>query len=109
MEVHRTLGCGFLESVYHEALAIEFDRRGIPFARERAIPVTYKDVVLSCQFRADFLCYQAVIVEIKALARLSGTEEGQLINYLKASGHGTGLLLNFGTPSLEHRRFALSR
>jgi GxxExxY protein len=108
MEVHRHLGCGFLESVYQEAMAFEMTARGITYRREVEIPVFY-DERLSASFRADFLCSDSVIVEIKALAKLGGVEEAQVINYLKATGFEIGLLLNFGSMSLEHRRLVLSR
>jgi len=108
IEVHKQLGCGFLEPVYQEALAVEFLKREIPFHREVMLPVFYKEVRLNIPYRLDFICFERVAVELKALARLSGTEEAQVINYLKASGHEIGLLLNFGTRSLEHKRFILS-
>jgi GxxExxY protein len=104
IEVHRQLGCGFLESIYQEALAIELGLRQIPFRREVRLPVAYKGEVLATSFCVDFICFDSVIVELKALAHLSGTEEAQLINYLKSTGHKVGLLLNFGTRSLIHRR-----
>ena len=103
------LGGGFLEGVYRDALEIEFTRRGISFRREASLKVTYKSQVLSGGYRADFLCFEAIIVEIKALARLSANEEAQIINYLKASGMERGLLFNFGASRLEHRRFIFSR
>ena len=109
MEVHRLLGCGFLEPVYQAALAIEFGKRTIPFRREVKLPVFYKEVQLDTPYRVDFICFEEVVVELKALARLSGTEEAQVINYLKASGLEIGLLLNFGARSLDHRRFIFSR
>jgi GxxExxY protein len=104
IEVHRQLGCGFLESVYQEALAIELGLRQIPFRREVRLPVAYEGEVLAISFCVDSICFDSVIVELKALAHLSGTEEAQLINYLKSTGHKVGLLLNFGTRSLIHRR-----
>jgi len=89
-------------------LAVEFAKRGIPFRREVTLPVFYKEVRLRTPYRVDFICFDAVAVELKALSKLSGTEEAQVINYLKASGFEIGLLLNFGTRSLEHKRFILS-
>jgi GxxExxY protein len=109
MEVHRQLGCGFLEPVYQEALALELAARGIPFRCEVRLPVRYKDHVLVTAYCADFVCFDSVVVELKALARMSGTEEAQVINYLKATGYEVGLLLNFGARSLEHRRFVFSK
>ena len=106
LEVHRQLGNGFLEAVYQEALAIELRARRIAFQKEADLPVFYKGMRLQCGYRADFVCFDGVVVEIKALRALSGCEEAQVINYLKASGHKTGLLLNFGTLRLEHKRFA---
>ena len=108
MEVHRQLGCGFLELVYQEALAVELQSRGIPYSRELKFPVLYKGRQLNCQYRPDFICFEGVIVELKALGQLSRVEESQLINYLKITGYHTGLLLNFGRKSLEQRRFILS-
>ncbi len=106
MEVHRRLGPGFLEAVYQAALAIEFAARGIPFQREVELQIFYKGQKLDVFYRADFVCYSAVIVETKALGELTG--EAQLLNYLKATGFEVGLLLNFGSPSLQYRRFVHS-
>jgi len=109
MEVHRQLGRGFLESVYQEAMALEMTAQGIPYRREVEIPLFYKGQRLPALFRADFLCFDSVIVELKALANLTGIEEPQVINYLKATGLEIGLLLNFGSASLEHHRLAYSK
>jgi GxxExxY protein len=109
MEVHKQLGCGFLEPVYQEALALELISRRIPFLREVRLPIRYKGQVLVTAYCADFICFDSIVVELKALARMSGTEEAQVINYLKATGYEVGLLLNFGTRSLEHRRFVFSK
>jgi GxxExxY protein len=108
MEVHRQLGCGFLEPVYQDALAIELANQTIPFQRAPKLTITYKGCALESYYRPDFICFDSVIVELKALGRLSSTEEAQVINYLKVTGYHTGLLLNFGSRSLEQRRFALS-
>lgn len=104
MEVHRRLGHGFLEAVYQEALEIELLERGVPYQREVAIPISYRDRMLSCAYRADFVCYGTVVVELKAVQGLSDVDKAQLINYLKATGMSRGLLLNFGASSLEHKR-----
>lgn len=108
MEVHCQLGCGFLEPVYQEAMALELKSRGIPYGRELSFPVSYKGQRLSNRYRPDFICFGDVIVEIKALSKLSSVEESQVINYLKVTGYHTGLLLNFGTRSLQQRRFVLA-
>lgn len=104
MEVHRVLGCGFAESAYHEVLAIELERKKIPFQRELALQISYKGQQLNTAYRADFICFDRVIVELKALVRLGPIEDAQLINYLKVSGRPVGLLLNFGARSLESKR-----
>ena len=109
MEVHRELGCGFLEPVYQEALALELATRGVPYRREPELRVFYKGKKLNSQYRADFICFDSVVIELKGLAHMSGTEEAQVINYLKATGYEVGLLLNFGGRSLQHRRFVLSK
>lgn len=108
MEVHRELGRGFLEAVYRDSLELEFVYRKIPYQREVELPVYYKGQRLPATYRADFICYGNIIVEIKALARLSSNEEAQILNYLKATGLTIGLLLNFGASSLEYKRFILT-
>lgn len=104
-EVHRVLGSGFLEAVYQDALQIEFGIRGIPYDREVQLPVVYKEVQLPSSYRADFVCYDEVIVETKALSKVGGIEESQVLNYLRATGYRRALLLNFGAKSLETKRF----
>jgi len=106
IEVHRELGPGFLEPVYQEAMEIELVERAIPFHSQRALSICYKDHLLVKHYVPDLLCYDQMIVELKALDRLSGTEESQLLNYLKASGLRVGLLVNFGSHGkLEWKRF----
>ncbi len=104
MEVHKELGFGFLEAVYQDALEYEFVQRNIPFYRERAIPITYKDIKLNTSYRADFICYDSVIVELKAIKALTQIEEAQVINYLKGTHFNRAILFNFGTPKMEYKR-----
>ena len=108
LEVHRELGHGFLEAVYQQALAFEFEARGIPFEREKGLSILYKGRDLETKYRADFVCHGEVVVELKALQALSGNEDAQLLNYLKASGFKRGLLLNFGAASLQQKRMVLN-
>ena len=105
MRVHSELGQGFLERVYQEAICIEFRSMSIPFQAECPIPVWYKGEILTVNYRADFICFKEVLVEIKALSTIGGAEKAQLLNYLKASGLKRGLLLNFGSKKLEYQRF----
>lgn len=105
MKVHRELGCGFLEQVYQCAFAVELEKQGIPFEREAELPVHYSGVKLECYYRIDFICYEDVLVELKALNQLTGVEDSQVINYLKASSMKRALLINFGSKSLEFKRF----
>ncbi len=105
IEVHKVLCQGFLEPVYQAALQVEFDRRGIVYRREVDVPVLYEGEVLGCSYRADFVCNDDIIVELKAIKKLSEIEQAQIINYLRATGLKRGLLLNFGAASLERRRF----
>ncbi|MHC4773362.1 MAG: GxxExxY protein [Planctomycetota bacterium] len=107
MEVHKVLGCGFLETVYQQAMAKELKAREIPFSQETQFPVSYKGEILDCYYQADFICFGNIIVELKALDALSGKHESQLLNYLKATGHKRGLLINFGQKSLQYKRRVL--
>lgn len=105
MEVHSVLGSGFLEAVYQEALAVEFAERLIPYEREVAIPIKYKWETLYCTYRADFVCYGEIIIEFKAIERITSVEEAQVLNYLKATGFKRALLLNFFPQRLAYKRF----
>jgi GxxExxY protein len=106
MEVHKELGCGFLEAVYQEAFAKELKQRRIKYSREVELPIFYKGERLTTFYMADFICFNSVVVELKALQILSGIEQAQIINYLKVLDYRNGLLLNFGKQSLEYKRFA---
>lgn len=108
MAVHRELGHGFLEAVYQEAFEIELGLQGIPFESEVALPIDYKEIRLKKQYYADFICYNKIIVETKALNGLDTAHESQLLNYLKATGFKLGLLINFGSPSLQYKRMVMS-
>ena len=108
MEVHKELGCGFLEAVYEEALAIEFKMQGLPYEQQKLIEIMYKKKPMEKKYQPDFVCFGEIIVEIKALTGLSGNEEAQVINYLKATQLTIGLLINFGTKSLEYKRLIYS-
>ena len=98
------LGNGFLEAVYQDALEVEFRQRNINFSREHNIPVTYKGHTLGTTYRADFLCFGSIIVELKAIKTLSEKEDAQVIHYLKATGFQRALLLNFASMKLEYKR-----
>ncbi len=108
IEVHKELGNGFLEPVYQEALEIEFTLRKIPFEPQKRLQLFYKGVQLKKEYIPDFVCYDKIIVEIKALDRLSNIEIAQLINYLKATKLKLGILINFGSRGkLEWKRFVV--
>ncbi len=104
MEVHRILGYGFLEAVYQEALSIEFSKRKIPFEQEKYLRILYKGNCLKKEYRADFICYDKIILETKAQSRLSNNDLAQTLNYLKITDYNLGLLVNFGTSSLQYKR-----
>jgi GxxExxY protein len=109
MEVHRVLGCGFLEELFRDALRIEFGIRKIPFQREVPCAIEYKGYPLRGTLRIDFICFESVIVEVKARSAVGPADQAQILHYLAASRCPHGLLLNFGGARLEYRRFVLSR
>ena len=104
MEVHKKLGCGFLESVYAEALELEFSKANISYEREKKLPVYYEDKPLNKYFRADFVCFKSIIIELKATKYLIEADRKQTLNNVKATKFNLGLLINFGTPSLTYIR-----
>jgi GxxExxY protein len=108
MDVYYRLGSGFLEPVYQEALAYEFGLRQVPFEAEKKLPITYKDHLLKKGYFADFVCYDQIIIEIKAITTLSPIEWSQIMNYLKASKPRIGLLFNFGSQGrMEMKRIVI--
>ena len=107
-EVYRTLGCGFLEAVYQQALEVELTQRNIPFVSQAEIEVEYKGVKLDQTYRADLICYDKIILELKAVQNLLPEHEAQLQNYLRATKMRVGLLVNFGHyPKVEIKRIAI--
>ena len=101
--VSNTLGNGFLESVYENALAVELERAGIAFSRQRPVEVFYRGRVVG-NYVPDLLIDEQLLVELKAVRQLNGDHESQVMNYLRATGYQVGLLLNFGTPRLGIKR-----
>ena len=106
-EVHKELGSGFLEAVYQEALCLEFKKRKIPHNKEKELQIHYKDAILTKTYSADFICFDKIIVELKAVSKLTTEHESQVLNYLKATGSKLGLLINFGEVSLKVKRLIL--
>ncbi len=104
MEVHSELGGGMLEPIYQEALAIELANKQVSFKREEALRVYYKGVELNKRYKADFVCYDEIIIELKAVSELTDEHMAQVINYLKITGKKLALLVNFGNESLEYKR-----
>ena len=104
INVHNELGNGFLEPVYQEALAIEFSLQGIPFEREKKLEIEYKGYKLNKEYYADFLCFDKIIVELKAVSSLVNAHKAQVINYLCATGKEVGLLINFSGASVKWER-----
>lgn len=107
MEVHKALGAGFLEAVYQEALAIELSAAKIPFVKEKVLDVRYKGILLDKKYMADFICFNEVVVELKAMESLSPDHIAQVLNYLKATNKKVGYLINFGSRSLQYKRVIL--
>ncbi len=107
MEVHKILGKGFNEIVYKEALQYEFLKNKIPFEREKAYEIEYKEIILSKRYSADFVVFDEIILEIKAISQLTSSDTGQTLNYLACSKNKIGLVINFGEDSLKYRRVIL--
>ena len=107
MEVHNNLGPGFLEIVYKDALEYEFKKANIPFQREKEYEVNYKGIILPHKFYADFVLFDKIILEIKAVSGITDEFIAQCINYLKVSGNKLALLVNFGELSLKYKRIVL--
>ncbi|MBI3110739.1 MAG: GxxExxY protein [Ignavibacteriales bacterium] len=106
IEVHRELGPGFLEAVYHEAMEIVLTAHNIPFKSNEKLRIRFKEILLRKEYEADFICYDKIIVEIKALDVVAGKEEAQLLHYLKTTGFRIGLLINFGSVgTLKWKRY----
>ena len=107
-EVYKEKGCGFLEAVYQECLEIEFELRGLLARALVPLPLTYKERLLKKKYEADFICFDTVLVELKAVSKITDEHRAPVQNYLNATGLRVGLLVNFGHfPLVEHERFAL--
>ena len=107
-QVYNTLGHGFLEAVYQEALEIEFKKRGIPYEREKELKITYDGIELKQTYKADYVCFEKIIVELKAVSTLEDAHRSQVYNYLHALSYKLGLLLNFGyTNGLQKERIII--
>ena len=109
MEVYNQLGAGFLEAVYQESLAIELGLRNIPFVEQQQLQITYKEHILRKHYIPDFIVYDKIIVEIKAIKKLGPNEEAQLLNYLKVSRRRVGLLINFGAAKLYVEKYLMTQ
>ena len=107
MNVHRYFGCGFTEKVYQEALEIEFQKQGIPYKREFPLHAKYYEIELKAEFIPDFICYDDIVVELKAVKELDDNHRSQAINYGKVAGTKLSLLINFGEPSLQYERYIM--
>ena len=109
MKVHRALGPGFLEAVYEEVVEKEFIVQNIPYKRQVKLDLYYEGVLLKKHYRADFVCYDSIIVELKAVTQIPSVVYAQLQNYLKCTNMELGMLINFGTPSLTYKRIVNSK
>ena len=107
MQVHGRLGCGFQEPAYQSTFAVECRYQGIPFEREVKYEIQYRDEILDCYYRADFICFGEVIAELKVVEALTDKHRSQVINYLKVSGLKRGVLMNFANEQLEYERIVL--
>ena len=107
MEVHNQLGNGFLEAVYQEALHYEFLKNNVPFHEQKPLEIHYKDIVLEKMYIADFICYDNIIIELKVSKNICDEHYSQVLNYLNATKLKLGLLINFGSPSLQYKRIIL--
>ena len=107
-EVYKRMGCGFLEPVYQECLEIEFNLQEIPFTAQKELILEYRGKRLKHTYKPDFICFEKIVVEIKAVSNLIDEHRAQLLNYLHAPGYKVGLLINFGHhPKIEHERFII--
>ncbi len=107
-EVYKRMGCGFLEPVYQECLEIEFNFQEIPFTAQKELILEYREKRLKQTYKPDFICFEKIVVEIKAVSNLIDEHRAQLLNYLHATGYKVGLLINFGHhPKIEHERFII--
>ena len=109
MAVHRALGCGFTEKVYQDALEVELQFQVIPYVREQSIHAKYREMELKTEFIPDFICYDNIVVELKAVKELEDTHRSQAINYGKIANAAISLLINFGENSLHYERYIISQ
>ena len=109
MAVHRYFGCGFTEKVYQDALEVELKSRNIPFSRETELHAKYNGIILSSTFKPDFICYDKIVVELKAVKELDDMQRSQAINYGKVSDSDVALLINFGELSLKFERYVVQK
>jgi len=107
-EVYKEKGCGFLEAVYQECLELEFRQAGLPFLAQPRLALSYKGLPLKQIYSPDFICFEKIVIEIKAMSALADEHRAQVHNYLRATGHRLGLLVNFGHfPKVQSERIVL--